>query len=274
MLTFINYIENPMGVKNSVLTGKNMYRVLYTEKWDNIRFRENGKIKYYLYTDNNDMYYIHMKVPSEKAIGIYYDVVVQFYPDKERSNILSFDSTLDKYYVRFFSNDPHFIFTFAHAFMVKDLFIMDLKSKVNKLVVDKNPDTTNKENQIGYVKSIYFVYLEMKRLGLFNKRRFKSEAVKYKKNEFLKTVEHADNKISDRQSAKLFNKPKTKVSAKTKEIVAKHVKITPSIGNSGFNNKSSDIGKITPSIGNSGFNNNKSSNTGKIKATKKSKFLK
>ena len=250
MLTFINYIENPMGVKNSVLTGKNMYRVLYTEKWDNIRFRENGKIKYYLYTDNNDTYYIHMKVPSEKAVGIYYDVVVQFYPDKERSNVLSFDSTLDKYYVRFFSNDPHFIFTFAHAFMVKDLFIMDLKSKVNKLVVDKNPDTTNKENQIGY-----FVYLEMKRLGLFNKRRFKSEAVKYKKNEFLKTVEHADNKISDRQSAKLFNKPKTKVSAKTKEIVAKHV-------------------KITPSTGNSGFNNNKSSNMGKIKATKKSKFLK
>ena len=46
-MTFDDYIQNPMGRENAVISNRNMYRDLYKAKLDKILVRENGKIEYH-----------------------------------------------------------------------------------------------------------------------------------------------------------------------------------------------------------------------------------
>ena len=48
-MTFDEYINNPMGVKSAVISNREMYRKMYTEKLNKIMVREVGKIDYQLY---------------------------------------------------------------------------------------------------------------------------------------------------------------------------------------------------------------------------------
>jgi hypothetical protein len=76
---------------------------------------------------------------------------------------------LDNYKVRFFSNDPNFTFTFAHAFYKKGMIIPELVKKISPKALKEPPTKTNPNILAGYVKSIYFAYIFMRNKGLFNK---------------------------------------------------------------------------------------------------------
>lgn len=197
-ITYDQYINNPMGGKSAVISMRDLYRHQYTAKWNDILVRENGKIEYKCYIDGKN-YYIHMKIPSEVVSNFYYDTLVMFSPEnKERKN-LDAEATLNNYYVRFFSNDPSFVFTYAHAFIKKDFIIKDLIDKLPKEVIKKQAVERNPINQIGYVKSLYFMYLEMQRLSLFQKVIFNQRAEKYVKKQVQDSVIPASIKIEQRQ---------------------------------------------------------------------------
>ena len=196
-MTFDQYINNPMGIKNSVISNREMYRTMYTEKLSKILLRENGKVSYQLFR-NKTNFFIYIKIPSEAIEDFYYDVVVEFYPPKDRS--VGPERTLSNYNVRFFSNDPSFVFTFAHAFIKNNMFMNDLKPKMSKEAVKRNADERNPQNTVGYVKSLYFAYLIMKQRGLFQKVLYEAVPL-YNKDELLKHIEYADDKIRDRQKA-------------------------------------------------------------------------
>jgi len=206
-ITYDGYIQNPMGIKNSVISNREMYRGLYIDKLDKILVREMGRVKYFLYKDK-DKFYVHMKIPSEVVDKFYYDTVIEFYTDKKE--LLS-SRTLIDYYVKFYSNDPSFVFTFAHAFIKNKIFIEDLESKMSKQAVKKNADIKNPTNQVGYVKSLYFAYLLMKQYGLFNKIQFETNARPYKKKEFIAQIELADIKIQKRKEGEEEQKKKKKI---------------------------------------------------------------
>lgn len=213
-ITFNQYIQNPMGRKNAVFTQTEVYRILYSKKLDKLIVREGGIFNYKLYTDKED-YYIHMKVPSEVIEKFYYDVVIRFYTDdpkvKERRD-------LDKYYVQFFSNDPAFVYTFAHAFRTNDMFIEILKDKMSKEAIKKRPKQTNPAEVVGYVKSIFFCYLIMENRSLFDKITYEVYGNKLKKKELLDNITHADIKIKDRQQKENEKrKDERKKKEKTKE---------------------------------------------------------
>lgn len=191
MTTFEEYINNPMG--GSVFTQRELFRNLYKSKFDTVLLREAGNISYTCYKDGN-RYIIHLKIPSEVVTKFYYDVVIEFTP----TGITGIN--LDKYNARFYSNDPAFVYTFAHAFIENKLFFDDCKSKMSKQAVKKVAVEKNPKNQIGYVKSLYFAYLYMKRSGLFNRLRFDSESKRYTKTGLLFNIVHSDIKIADRQS--------------------------------------------------------------------------
>ena len=214
MPTFDEYIANPMGGKNSVFTQREMYRTMYTQKLDAILLREAGKIDYYLYKDK-ESYIAHIKVPSEVVPKFYYDVVVEFIPKGPESGMAP--NLNNSHDVRFYSNDPAFVFTFTHAFVANNMFFTDLEPKMSKQAIKKVAIEKNPQDQIGYVKSIYFAYLIMKRAGIFNKTRFNAEAKKYSKRNLLAEVEHSDKKIADRQE-KAEELQKEKRVAKQKEI--------------------------------------------------------
>lgn len=196
-ITFTQYINNPLGEKNSVITNRAMYQKMYRDKLDKILLREGGKVKYYLYK-NKDNYYIHFKIPSEVIDKFYYDTVIEFYttdPIKAKS------MSLKDYYVKFYSNDPAFVYTFAHAFIKNDIFITDLESKMTKESVKNVAKEKNPKNLVGYVKSLFFAYLLLGDYGLFSKTLYDNTAEKYSKSKLLKTVEHAKDKVKDRQEA-------------------------------------------------------------------------
>lgn len=195
-MTFDEYIKNPMGTKSSVMSNRQMYRDMYTEKWGAITVRENGIINYKLYKAGDD-YYIHFKIPSEIVPKFYYDTVIRLYSrDRKLTGTIK---SLSAHDVQFFSNDPNFIYTFAHAFKKAGLLISDLEFKINPINIKTKAIEKNPKDEIGYVKSLYFAYLAMKSLNLFSKSQWEAVSTPYTKSVWKSTVEHADDKIRDRQ---------------------------------------------------------------------------
>lgn len=193
-MTFLDYINNPMGKDNAVMSNREMYRAHYMNKFNALMVRERGKFDYTLYK-NKDNYIIHIKVPSETVKNFYYDIVIYFYP-KDKS-VLS-QKSLERYHVKFYSNDPAFVFTFAYAFEKNKLFFDDLIPKMSKSALKDKAKEKNPKNEVGYVKTLYLAYLFMKNQGLFNKIRYVG-AKNYNKKELLASIMDADEKISLRQ---------------------------------------------------------------------------
>lgn len=214
-MSFDKYIDNPSGGA-SVVTNRGMYKDMYRKKFDAVLLREQGKIDYIVYhgNDNNDSYYIYMKIPSEVISNFYYDVVIRLYTtanSKKSSNILR------SYAVEFYSNDPAFVYTFAHSFVKNKLFIKDLEPKMSKRALKERAKVRNPNDNVWYVKSLYFAYLTMEKYDLFNRINLNRIAKRYSKRELLNKIEHADKKISDRQAAQnKINKDNTKNKPKEK----------------------------------------------------------
>ena len=192
-MTFYDYIQNPMGRENAVISNRVMYRNLYQDKLDKILVREAGKIDIKAYHVGK-RYICYLKIPSEVVDKFYYDVLIEFRPPK---GILP-EADLSKYLVRFYSNDPSFVYTFTHAFVKNDLFFKDFENKMSKKAIRERGKEKNPADQVGYVKSLYFAYLIMSKRGYFSKTKYVD---KYSKASLDREIEHADKKIKDRQEA-------------------------------------------------------------------------
>ena len=215
-MTLDEYILNPMQKQGKVFNAvmREAMRTDYTRRWNNILLREAGKITYYKYVDKkNNEYYIHIKIPSELVKDFYYDVVLKFSADPNTQNV---GSLLNKYNVFVFSNDPAFNFTYAYVFLKNGLVVKDLVPKLAKLSKKEAPKVTNPEEQIGYVKSLYFAYLYMQQRGLFKVITW-SDAEEYNKKKLLGLVQDSDSKIDERirEGKKVDTRKKIEVDEKT-----------------------------------------------------------
>ena len=155
-MSFDKYIDNPSGGA-TVITNRNMYKDMYKSKFDKVLLRESGKIEWSVYytNDGKDSHYIYMKIPSEVIEGFYYDVVIRLFTteNKKKTNV-----NLREYAVEFYSNDPAFVYTFAHAFSKNKLFIEDLEPKMSKAALKDVAKVKNPKDNVWYVKSLYFAY--------------------------------------------------------------------------------------------------------------------
>ena len=197
-MSFRQYIDNPMGKRNAVFSQRELFKKLYTEKFDKVFLREAGKINFVLYIDKKkDQYIAHIKVPSETVKDFYYDAVILFYTnDAEKHS----SPSLQDYNIKFFSNDPAFVFTYLHVFLKNDLLIEDLKSKCSKMAIKKFPKEKNPYGVPGYSKILYFAFLFMKMKNLFAKTAYQN-GTQYSAKKLAANVEHSDKKIADRQEA-------------------------------------------------------------------------
>lgn len=198
-MTFRQYIDNPMGKKNAVFSQRDLYKALYTDKFDKLLLREAGTINFTLYVDKStDRYIAHIKIPSETCKNFYYDAVICFFSNDPAAKS---SSTLQDYNVKFFSNDPAFVYTYLRVFLKLDLFFEDMKPKSSKLALTEDPKEKNPFGVPGYSKILYFAYLFMKQKNLFAKHMFLSYGAPYTPKKLLDKVEHTDTKIADRQAA-------------------------------------------------------------------------
>lgn len=192
-MTFNQYIQNPLGKENAVFSNRNMYKELYINKLDKLLVREAGKTTYKIYMDKgSNKYYVYFKIPSETLKDFYYDIVIEFYSENKAS-LLS--RSLTDYKVKFYSNDPSFVFTFAFAFNKQNLIVDDLKSKLPSKCLKERAVEKNPKSLVGYVKTIYFAYLLMNRYNLFNKITYEVTGFKYMKSGLLDQIMDAQKKI-------------------------------------------------------------------------------
>ena len=68
-----------------------------------------------------------------------------------------------------------------------------VKAAIEKKAVEKNP-----KDEIGYVKSLVFMYFAIQQFNLFQKSQYDIKAQPYSKDVW-KSVEHAEDKIRERQ---------------------------------------------------------------------------
>ena len=166
-MTFDEYISNPMGRHNAVYSQRFVFQKIYQQKYELTMAREADGMRFTLYKSKNDKRFIaRFYVPSEVVPRFVYDVVVEF---TAPSDEVAAEKTLKNYQVKFFANDPAFVFTFAHAFRTAGMFFDAISSKMSRLELKEKPKETNHKEIIGYVKYIYFAYIFYKGKGLFNK---------------------------------------------------------------------------------------------------------
>lgn len=201
MMTFEQYISNPLGKGSALVPAaqRELMRARYKVKFDNILLREKGKMDYRLFYNSKDnTYWIYVKVPSEIVKEFYYDTVIKFYADE---NVKGGGNDLFKYNVKFFSNDPSFVYTYAYVFNQNQLFIEELVSKMSKEALLQPPTQKNPSNSVGYVKSLYFVYLLMQNRNLNKTSIFEKQSEPLNPRFFKENVMTADEKIALREEA-------------------------------------------------------------------------
>jgi len=178
---------------------RDMYRQMYKQKYDVLLTREQGKIMYRIYNsdDGHDSHYIHFKIPSETLAGLYYDTVVKLWTN---DNNLKESASFREHFVKFFSNDSAFVFTFAHAFRKNGLFITELEQRMNKIALRDKAIVRNPKDDIWYVKSLCFAYYTMDRYNLFSRSVSNQFGVKYSIAELLRNVKSVDDKIIEREA--------------------------------------------------------------------------
>ena len=210
------YITNPM--QSPVLTAimRESMRNSYIKKFNALLLREHGIINYFLYKDeDHNKYYAYFKIPSETIERFYYDTIIEFTTD---NNIKEAGKNLFKYNIRFYSNDPSFVYNYAYVFSRKGLFINQLADKMSQKALRDPAKEKNPANQVGYVKSIYFAYLFMKLRSFNDIDKFKAQASVLNMDNLIANVTSADQKIGERESAgERLNKRKNIAKNKAKK---------------------------------------------------------
>ena len=166
-ITFDQYIKNPTGGRARIVGAEQQAREIYTKRFDRMFLRVAGKINYSLMKNKDESRYVlFIQMPSESIDKLKYDVVIDFTAIDDVKRRLN---NLSEYDVRFYLNDPNFLFTYAYVFNKEKLLIPELLKKYDKYTFKTAPDATNPYRQVGYVKSIYFAYLFYKLRGLDKK---------------------------------------------------------------------------------------------------------
>ena len=200
-MTLEQYIRNPMGKGNATisLNARITMQNTYKKKFHTVMLKEKGQFKTKMfYIKQSNTYVLYIKVPSETVKDFYYDVVFQFQPNNDTKEA---GNNLMKYDIKFFSNDPAFVYTYANTFIQHDLFIKQLGSKMSKTAIKQKAEEKNPSNTVGYVKTFYFAYLYMVEKNLVNLTRFSSLCstnIGYK--DIITEIEDADSKIADREA--------------------------------------------------------------------------
>lgn len=218
-ITFDDYIRNPTGSRNHVVGQRDLARATYNEKYSKMLLKCAGNIGYLLWKEKSpahleERYVIYIQMPSETIDLFKYDVFIDFTATDDVTKRIN---KLDDYYVRFFSNDPNFIYTYAYAFKKIGLLVPECIPKISEKALKEPALKTNPNNLAGYIKSIYFAYLFMKTRGLFNKMMWINAAPIHELRNYVNSnIMDSDHKMIVLQQYSQLMRDKRKINDKTK----------------------------------------------------------
>lgn len=207
-ITFDEWIRNPSKSRSRIVGERDIAKSVYSEKYNKMILLCGGKIEYQLFHEDTKRYIIYVKMPSDTIKGITYDVVVEFSTEDQFKRRIN---NLNGYRVKFFSNDPNFIFTYAYTYNQNGLLCSYLKDKINAKALKDKPKITNPNTLIGYVKSFYFTYIFMQNKGLFNKLNWLQAGSINQMNQIFKNIMQSDEKLRQVENVKKIQKSGTRI---------------------------------------------------------------
>lgn len=190
------YLDNPMG-KGAIIQGKQLILDDLDKRFE--KLKNDKEIESDVYKDG-DNYIFHVKLPSESERDNTYDVVVEFSPIDNTSKS---DESIINYNVRFFSNCPSFIFTYAYAYNDKGLFIDFLSKNLDEQILKNAPVVKNPMNIVNFEKSIYFACKYLVEEKNLNKQFLKSFVQRFKKRDFIHSIRTQAQIMEEIKKAKL-----------------------------------------------------------------------
>lgn len=215
-ITYEEWVRNPNESKARIVGERDVAKNIYNDKYNKMILLCGGKIEYYLFHEDTRRYIIYLKMPSDNIKKLTYDVVVEFSTEAEFKRRIN---NLNGYRVKFFSNDPNFIFTYAYSYNKNGLICPFLKHKINEKALKEKPKITNPNAVVGYVKAFYFAYIFMQNKGLFNKLNWLQAGSIQQMNQILnRSVLTSDDKLAEINRFKQEQKnTKGKESIKTQD---------------------------------------------------------
>ncbi|PZM82136.1 hypothetical protein DLH72_04510 [Candidatus Gracilibacteria bacterium] len=153
-MTLKEYLDNPSG-KGSSTNNKEVLRN-FLNRFD--KFKEEKRVIKIDFVKDAKKFFIVAKVQSGSLDKLFYDCIIEITPeDKANKDFMNNGK------FKVFINSPSFTFTFANAFLGKDMIITQLKHKYSKEVLKENPEIRNPYKMIGYEKIFVFTLLELVR---------------------------------------------------------------------------------------------------------------
>lgn len=261
-----DFIENPMGKGSNAIPSRVFVKKDFIYRYHKlIVHKEKSKlIAVKVYKDKDD-YFIHVTIPSEgEGRKNTYDVVLHFIAkDEDMEEDFKSDKNINRYFVKFFSNNPSFVFTYAYAFNINNMFVKELGDRYHNVVLSSPPVQRNTAEIISYEKSIFFAcYHLLENNKYLNKVVLDAEAIPFDKKRFVSTIRTSDTimmeiKKEDRRlerekhksTEETSNKPRVsrKSQIGNEEVGEKASKTTRASSTSGNKIQAKEkIGKITP----------------------------
>ena len=156
--TMEEFLKKPFGNSSDIAQTK------YEPKYK--KLESKIKVKGYLPADKYTL--IHIAIPSESKENYFYDVVIQFFTDDEE---VAKERNYENYYMKFFSNSPSFIFTYAALYHLNGYLIDILLYKLDPVYATKLPKVRNPNMKMFYDSSIYMAckYLVKHKLRYLSK---------------------------------------------------------------------------------------------------------
>lgn len=183
IMTFKKYMNNPTNsraMSSAIKATQEAFGNTY------IKYKREHKKNTRNIIKLGDNYLIHFKVESDKINKLFYDICVEL----DGSGM---DSP-----VRFFSNNPAFVFNMAYVYNMEGIFITQFANKVGPKALKDAPIVTNPMGVITYEKYLYYVCLDIINDELYDKKVLDKELTK---NGSLKNIMNdiypVDEKIAE-----------------------------------------------------------------------------
>lgn len=185
-------LMNPEGRGSSAMHMKIIHENLQVRYDKNIQ--KTIKVRIF---QEGDVFTYYVRIPSESNEkhdkDIYYDVILQFYPNDGEDLT---KSSLRSYGISAFSNSPSFTFTFTRVYRVDGLLPGFIPSKFyNKVAFHKPPVVRNPLELVGIEKSVWFAGYHLITHGLLNKAKLPDLIEKGKVKDLLKEIMNQDDKL-------------------------------------------------------------------------------
>ena len=143
-------------------------------------------VSVHAYTILDEAYFFYFIIPSESQPDKSYDVVLQFFTN---DNDVKKSSSLQNYYIQFFSNSPSFIYRYAVLYKQKGYMIDSLQKKMDPKYADTLPEKTNKDLKLTFDKSLFMACYYLQNDGsTWLDKEFLKKKRKTSMREFLSNI--------------------------------------------------------------------------------------